>query len=76
MDNCTAYFFLADYGGICAMANTSFTWINETGKVEQAIYHLKEKAMWLEGCMVYGICFLGLGGAIRIPGSKAFYMDY
>lgn len=46
MDNCIAVdSLLASHGAVCVIAYTSCcTWINETGKVEQAMYHLKEKA--------------------------------
>lgn len=55
-NNISLDFFLAGLGGICAIANTSCcTWINEPGKVEQAIHNLKEKAIWFSKFGPYGL---------------------
>lgn len=65
MSDCIALdFLLNSHGDVCAVANIfCCTWINGTGKVEQGIYYLEEKTIWLSvfDPMAYGICFLGLG---------------
>lgn len=48
------------------------------GSMKQAKWNklcitLRKRHMTL---MFYWICSLGLGGAVRITGSKAFYRDY
>lgn len=46
MDSCIALGFLLDsLGGICAIANTYCTWINEPGKVELSILCPKENLL-------------------------------
>jgi len=41
-------YLLAEQGGICAIANTTCTWLNASGEVEIQLHKIRKQAHWLQ----------------------------
>ena len=59
-DHLNAVYFLLASHGVCVIVHTSFhIWTNETAKVEQTVYYLKDNDNWFSKCDLHGLWTVG-----------------